>query len=90
MKTLPDSNTGIRLSKPLRALVNQFLSKPGRAFSLHNLAVATWDWRWRERNLNAVRVNVCRLRRKLAGTQYRIETVRGGGYRVVLAEISLS
>ena len=68
-------------SRELR-LLEIFLSAPNRIFSkedlvdrLFSLSEAVTD--------NAIEVYVLRLRKKLAGSQAQIETVRGVGYRLV-------
>ena len=78
-----DGETRSLRSRELR-LLEVFLSAPNRIFSkedlcdrLFSLSEAVTD--------NAIEVYVLRLRKKLAGSRARIETVRGVGYRLVEA-----
>jgi len=60
------------------------LRTPGAVVSREQLLNAVWSYQFDPRS-NVVDVCVGRLRRKLAGI-LEIDAVRGGGYRVLLAE----
>ncbi|MCK6426835.1 MAG: response regulator transcription factor [Burkholderiaceae bacterium] len=69
----------LRLSQQELALFEALIRRPGRlvtAQALHDRLLSRRD----DLSLNAVQVQVCRLRRKLRHSTVRIATVRGVGY----------
>lgn len=69
----------LRLSQQELALFEALIRRPGRlvtAQALHERLLSRRD----DLSLNAVQVQVCRLRRKLRHSTVRIATVRGVGY----------
>ncbi len=65
-------------------LLTFLLANPGAVHSRLQLAVGAWGPGFAERN-SEVEVYVSRLRRKLGSAGRLLETVRGRGYRLVLA-----
>lgn len=69
----------LRLSQQELALFEALIRRPGRLVSAQALLERLWQHR-DDLSLNAVQVQVCRLRRKLRHSTVRIATVRGVGY----------
>ena len=71
----------VQLSERECALLEYLLRTPEEVVSRERILNAVWDYQFDPRS-NVVDVCVARLRRKLE-TEAMIETVRGGGYRLV-------
>ena len=71
----------VQLSERECALLEYLLRTPQEVVSRERILNAVWDYQFDPRS-NVVDVYVARLRRKLE-TEAVIETVRGGGYRLV-------
>jgi two-component system, OmpR family, copper resistance phosphate regulon response regulator CusR len=71
----------VQLSERECALLEYLLQTPREVVSRERILNAVWDYQFDPRS-NVVDVYVARLRRKLE-TEAVIETVRGGGYRLV-------
>ena len=69
------------------AFLELFLRHPGALLTRRQLEDSLWEHD-RESSSNVIEVYVARLRRKLSsdGGSVVIETVRGGGYRLVTGE----
>jgi DNA-binding response OmpR family regulator len=65
------------------ALVELLLRRAPSVVTRHTIAVQVWDDESDAVGSNTIDVHVARLRTKLSGSQARIETVRGSGYRLV-------
>jgi DNA-binding response OmpR family regulator len=82
---MADPLPGVRLTPNEGKLFALLKARLGQAVARGALLDAAsfhhgWD---REPGIKIVDVYICRLRRKLAGSQYTIETVWGRGYRLV-------
>jgi two-component system OmpR family response regulator len=71
----------VQLSERECALLEYLLRTPQEVVSRERILNAVWDYQFDPRS-NVVDVYVARLRRKLEAEAV-IETVRGGGYRLV-------
>ena len=71
----------MQLSERECALLEYLLQTPQEVVSRERILNAVWDYQFDPRS-NVVDVYVARLRRKLEAEAV-IETVRGGGYRLV-------
>jgi hypothetical protein len=85
-----DPLPGVRLTPNERSILVLLMARAGRAVSRGALLDAAsyhhgWD---REPAPKIVDVYICRLRAKLKGRGWRIETVWGQGYRLVVADVA--
>jgi DNA-binding response OmpR family regulator len=80
-RTTPRDGGRVQLSERECALLEYLLRTPEEVVSRQRILNAVWDYQFDPRS-NVVDVCIARLRRKLE-TEAVIETVRGGGYRLV-------
>lgn len=76
----PVEGLEVQLGFRCRILARKFMSSPGRIFTLDNLCYALWGEPHPD---NSVRSDIWRLRKELRNEPYRIETVKGIGYRMI-------
>ncbi len=61
-------------------------SAPGRVLPRQRLLRLVWGDEWLDEETRTLDVHINRLRQKLVGSQVRIESVRGVGYRLTLSD----
>lgn len=79
----PPSSSVVSLTMTELALLELLLRRSPRVVTRQTIATQVWDDEVDAVGSNTFDVHVGRLRPKLAGSQTRIEMVRGTGYRLV-------
>jgi DNA-binding response OmpR family regulator len=78
----------ISLSAREAALIELLMSSPDKVITKNRIVTSMSTWET-EFSSNSVEIYVMRLRRKLAGSGIKIETVRGVGYRLCRIDADL-
>jgi DNA-binding response OmpR family regulator len=81
-RTLSSDGRPIVLTATEARIVELLLRRQPAVVTRRNIALHAWDEEADAVGSNTIEVHVARLRRKLKGSQARIETVRGTGYRI--------
>jgi|SRR6185295_3191212 len=81
VKGIHGMSLGLRASQA--TMFDLLLSKIGEPVTREALADVSRGPAGRDPSIESVDVNICRMRKKLRGTGYRIETVWGTGHRMV-------
>lgn len=86
-RTVAVDKTPVELTRREVALLEVLMGQPGRVFSKSDLLDQLYGFE-SEAGPNAIELYVGRLRKKLAGANAEIRTLRGMGYQILVAESS--